>query len=780
MTPTGAAPGAAGSTADWRHARRYRRDDPADRQVLDALDQQLSGLCLLDTPVWVFDAERCQCLWANPGGLAVWRAASVADLQARDVASTQSDAVYALLNDYLGRVDSGETIAVWVTLDPRGTTRRFYQSHHVVQLLDGRKVLLIEAREEPPAEELLAFAANHTLTLGLYDFEGRLLSGNPAFTQLARSGLLGDLGALLPEGEAFRRWPAIITEQSKLVFEAELPTERGQRRFLCELRRVLADTRAPRALLTLYDLTEQRVAEAEQAKDAAVAATEAKSQFLAHMSHEIRTPLHAIIGFSHLCLRTRLDDQQRDYVTKTQRAARGLLGVVNDILDFSKIEAGAMTLESVPFELAGTVAQVDTVIGHLARAKGLHFAFHVGADVPPVLVGDALRLGQVLLNLAGNAVKFTHAGAVMLSASLAGRVEDHLEVEFRVRDTGIGLTSEQLGRIMQPFSQADTSTARRYGGTGLGLAISRRLVGRMGGELTVETVAGVGSTFRFTARFLQGVAGATPVVQTWVEPSPEVLERLRGRRVLVAEDNDFNQQLISELLASLGMDTTVVGDGLLALERLTRESFDLVLLDVQMPHRDGYETVAQIRATPAFAHLPVIAMTANVTPQDRNRCLDAGMNDVLPKPVDPGDLARTLARWMSPATGDQSPLGRVAADGTPANPDTLPPAIDLSVLRDLLHGNEERVVWFTNRFVASANATLEEIAEAGPDLSETGRLAHRLKSAASSAGAHTLAAVCHALETAARGGETEQAVALMAQLPALVQRIADAIARGQK
>ena len=251
--------------ADWRQARRYQPADPADQAVLDDLERQLSGLRFIDTPVWAFDAERCQCLWANPSGLEIWKAASVTELQQRDIASTQSEAVYTLLNDYLRRVEAGESIAVWVTLDPRGTTRRFYQSHHLLTLLDGRKILLIEAQAEPPAEELLAFASSYALTIGLYEMDGQLVSGNPAFRQLAESHPLDDLNALIPREAGLADWPSRIAEHAELVFETSLNTPRGQGLFRGELRRVFTQQRRARAILTLYDLTEQRFRESELA-----------------------------------------------------------------------------------------------------------------------------------------------------------------------------------------------------------------------------------------------------------------------------------------------------------------------------------------------------------------------------------------------------------------------------------------------------------------------------------------------------------------------------------
>lgn len=250
---------------NWRTGPRYQREEHADRLILDDLERQLAGLTLIDTPVWLFDTERCQCLWANPAGLEVWQAENVALLQARDVAATQSEAVYTLLNDYLQRVEKGEKIGAWVTLDPRGRTRRFYQTHHLVTLLDGRRALLVEAQAEPPAEELLALASNYALTIGLYEMDGGFVSGNPAFSNIAAHQSLATLTDILPREAAFEHWATTISQQSALLFETGLLTARGHRVFRGELRQVLTATRLPRVLLTLYDLTEQRIAESEAA-----------------------------------------------------------------------------------------------------------------------------------------------------------------------------------------------------------------------------------------------------------------------------------------------------------------------------------------------------------------------------------------------------------------------------------------------------------------------------------------------------------------------------------
>jgi len=398
---------------------------------------------------------------------------------------------------------------------------------------------------------------------------------------------------------------------------------------------------------------QERTAELAGARDAALAATRAKSAFLANMSHEIRTPLNAIVGLSHLGLRTNLDTRQRDYLQKTQQAAETLLGIVNDVLDFSKIEAGALELERTTFEIRVAVAQVESMLAATAREKGVALAFRVADDVPVFFVGDPLRLGQVLLNLVNNAVKFTSEGAVDVSVERRASAESEVEVElaFAIRDTGIGLDPEQIGRLMQPFSQADTSTTRKYGGTGLGLAISLRLVTAMGGTLTIESERGRGSTFRFTARFGRGVEPAPLTADPCADEA-----RLAGVRVLLVEDQEINQMVAVELLSQQGAEVEVAADGVEVLEKIGRAPFDAVLMDVQMPRMDGLEATRRLRAQPESAGLVVIAMTANTSNDDIAECLSAGMNDFVPKPIDPTRLYSTLERCLPPQA-DARPSG---------------------------------------------------------------------------------------------------------------------------
>lgn len=394
------------------------------------------------------------------------------------------------------------------------------------------------------------------------------------------------------------------------------------------------------------DMTSRHEAELalKAARDAAEAATRAKSQFLATMSHEIRTPLNGILGFTHLSLQTRLNSQQRDYLTKIQSSSRSLLDILNSILDFSKIEAGQMELEIQPFDLPDLLQQLRDMLHLSASSKSLELLIDPPPALPGQLVGDALRLRQVLLNLLSNAIKFTERGHVQLRLSLKVLSTEHCQIEFRVQDTGIGISLQQQQQLFRPFTQADGSITRRYGGTGLGLTISQQLVQRMGGKIQLSSRETLGSEFYFELSFPLSLERRAVPRRSSYQPVPPT-----GSRILVVEDQPINQQVVRELLERLALQVSIAENGRVALEKVQQETFDLVLMDIQMPELDGMETTRQLRQLPGLQDLPVIAMTAHAFEEERQQCLQAGMNDHLAKPVDPQLLQRALCRWLPPA-----------------------------------------------------------------------------------------------------------------------------------
>ncbi|MBF0397598.1 MAG: response regulator [Desulfobacterales bacterium] len=509
----------------------------------------------------------------------------------------------------------------------------------------------------------------------------------------------------------------------------------------------------------LEQKVEKRTQELKIAKEAAERATQAKGEFLANMSHEIRTPMNAIIGLSGLALKTILDEKQKGYLDKIDFSAKALLGLINDILDFSKIEAGKLEIESIDFDLNEVLDNVSNVISIKADEKGLGLLIETGKVVPSALIGDPLRLNQILINLATNAVKFTHSGHILIKTEILKTYSDTNEVllQFSVEDTGIGINAEQISRLFQSFTQADTSTTRRYGGTGLGLSICKRLVELMGGEIAVKSSEGHGSVFTFTIR-LGMQSDEKKKTLTSLASEIEAFNKIKGAKILLVEDNEINQQVARELLEIEGFFITIANNGIEAVEQVKmsyteNRPFDVVLMDIQMPLMDGYTATNKIRNYPSdIKYIPIIAMTAHAMKSEKDKCLQAGMNDYVTKPIEPKNLFAVLVKWIKP--GERETFVSEDKDNRGKDielPETLPGLNIMSGLKRI-EGNKKLYLKLLNDIYSKYKHLADEIQNSlkKNNIEFIILTAHTMKGMAGNLGADKLAVAAKDLENAAK------------------------------
>ncbi|WP_426162109.1 CHASE domain-containing protein [Pseudoduganella sp. R-34] len=590
--------------------------------------------------------------------------------------------------------------------------------------------------------------------------------------------------------DAWQEDHVVLTDRQKRSGEASYTDRHG---VVHHLWTVKAPVRLEKDVTVVIALSTD-VTELHMLKEQARAANQAKSDFLSNMSHEIRTPMNSVIGMAHLALKGATNPKQKDYLQKIYHSGQHLLGIINDILDFSKIEAGKLDLEVLDFALESLLTNISGQLGEAASRKGLELVFEIWPGLSHQLRGDPLRLEQVLLNFTSNAIKFSENSKIYIRARPVEDRDNYTVVRFEVQDNGIGMTPAQVSSLFQSFHQGDTSTTRKYGGTGLGLVISKQLAELMDGTVGVESEPGKGSTFWFTAKLQKG----THLLQATDSNAlqPDMLAPIHGASILLVEDNIFSQQVGQELLEDAGATVVVANNGKEAIDLLLKEHFDCVLMDVQMPVMDGYEATRIIRAHPKLSGTLIIAMTANAGREDQARCLAAGMDEFVTKPIAPTLLFSVLSKWMSQRAAEGR-MAQVRSTTTPGQPQPAPapapePAaeqepgnggeselFDLRALAQTFGNKPEKMRKYANMFIDSAQEGLREVQvalEAG-DIVRLSELGHRIKSSARAVGAMSFADLCLALEKMVPADGIDRARAIVSQMQPLLDRLREHIAQ---